>query len=33
MRYYDEECEAHRALKEAVKGMDVGGICTVYYEG
>ena len=36
MRYYDEQCEAHAALKSAAKnyGIEGGpaGVVTVYYE-
>ncbi|OLN85745.1 hypothetical protein CCHL11_07770 [Colletotrichum chlorophyti] len=33
MRYYDDECEAHNALKVFVKeNLDVGGVMSVYFE-
>ncbi|KAH8654470.1 hypothetical protein BGZ60DRAFT_386383 [Tricladium varicosporioides] len=32
MKYYDEECEAHKELKVHAKGYGVEGIMTVYYE-
>lgn len=36
MRYYDEQCEAHNALKSYAKGLGIqggpSGVMTVYYE-
>lgn len=36
MRYYDEQCEAHAALKNYAKGLGIQGgptgVMTVYYE-
>ncbi|KAK7962521.1 uncharacterized protein PG986_003346 [Apiospora aurea] len=36
MRYYDEQCEAHAALRNYAKGLGIqggpAGVMTVYYE-
>ncbi|GJC82927.1 stress responsive A/B Barrel domain-containing protein [Colletotrichum tofieldiae] len=33
MKYYDDECAAHDALKTFVKSkLDVGGVMSVYFE-
>ena len=32
MKYYDEECEAHKVLKAGAKALEPEGIMTVYYE-
>ncbi|KAG0645942.1 Fusaristatin A biosynthesis cluster [Hyphodiscus hymeniophilus] len=32
MKYYDEGCEAHQALKEKAKPLGVEGMMMVYYD-
>ena len=32
MKYYDEECEAHKALKVDAKGFGVEGMMMIYYD-
>ncbi|KAG6010452.1 hypothetical protein E4U21_006453 [Claviceps maximensis] len=32
MKYYDEKCQAHQALKDIVKGLGVEGVLTVYFK-
>lgn len=32
MRYYDDECPAHQALKASARSLDVGGIMTIYFK-
>jgi hypothetical protein len=32
MKYYDNGCKAHQALKEANKKLGVEGVMTIYYE-
>jgi hypothetical protein len=31
MKYYDNECEAHKTLKIGAKSLGVEGVMTVYY--
>lgn len=31
MKYYDNDCEAHKTLKAGAKSLGVEGIMTVYY--
>jgi hypothetical protein len=31
MKYYDNECEAHKTLKAAAKSLGAEGVLTVYY--
>jgi len=31
MKYYDDDCEAHKTLKLGAKSLGVEGIMTVYY--
>ena len=31
MKYYDDECEAHKTLKIGAKSLGVEGVMTVYY--
>ncbi|PNP44869.1 hypothetical protein TGAM01_v209975 [Trichoderma gamsii] len=32
MRFYDDECPAHQALKAAARDLDVGGLMTIYFK-
>lgn len=32
MKYYDESCQAHQALKDIAKELGVEGILTVYFK-
>ncbi|KAG6118390.1 hypothetical protein E4U13_000239 [Claviceps humidiphila] len=32
MKYYDESCQAHQALKDMAKELGVEGILTVYFK-
>ncbi|UKZ95375.1 uncharacterized protein TrAFT101_010220 [Trichoderma asperellum] len=32
MRYYDDVCPAHQALKAAARGLEVNGLMTIYFK-